>query len=274
MKKILYLLTISGLLFSGTGCSNGGSAAESGTRVAGEMASADVQAPAAVAETSVEIPQPTKIIKTGRMGIRVDRIESAKGQVDELLAAHQGYYAEENSNDGTRSDMTLTIRVPSARFDTFVAALESNKGTVLYKNISARDVSEEFVDIETRLENKRQYLERYRELLKRAATIEDILKVESYIRTLEEEIESAEGRLRYLDNQVNYSTLELSLSTDRAVGPARDSFGARIVRALSTGWQGFVSLLIGVLYLWPLLLAGSVVGFILRWQIERRKKQR
>jgi hypothetical protein len=100
------------------------------------------------------------------------------------------------------------------------------------------------------------------------------MEMEQYIRRLEEEIESAEGRLRYLDNQTAYSTLELELSTERIAEPARDSFWARSKRAMAAGWHGLVTLFVGLLYLWPLLLIGAVVGFVLRWHIRKNHNKK
>ena len=145
---------------------------------------------------------------------------------------------------------------------------------MLYKNISARDVGEEYLDTETRLANKRGYLERYREILRRATTIKEILEGEQYIRQIEEEIESAQGRLRYLDNQVSYSTLELTLSTEQISTPGRNSFWSRLKKAFSSGWDGIVSFLIGLIYLWPFLLIVGVVWALLRRRIKRRKERK
>ncbi len=212
-----------------------------------------------------------KIIKTGNMGIRVARIDEARRPIDSLVAICGGYYAEESYNDGYGAELKMTIRVPSGNFDALTAALEAGRGKVLYKNISARDVSEEYLDTEIRLANKRSYLERYRELLKRANTIAEILQVEQYVHRLEVEIESAQGRLRYIDHQTAYSTLELTLSTEQTPVDSDSYFGSRITHALSEGWELVVSFVIGLLFLWPFWLIG---GGVLFWFVRRRVKRR
>ena len=221
-----------------------------------------------------EAPEVKKIIKTGNMGIRVSRIDEARRQVDSLVAVFGGYYSEENYSDGNVSELTMAILVPFGYFDTFTAALEKGGGRVLYKNIAARDVSEEYLDTEIRLANKLSYLERYREILKRANTIEEILQVEQYVHRLEVEIESAQGRLRYLDHRTAYSTLTLTLSTEQLPAPSKSRFWSRVTHALSEGWDGVVSFVIGLLYLWPFLLIGGGVWFWLRRFIKRRKQRR
>lgn len=87
-------------------------------------------------------------------------------------------------------------------------------------------MTDQFIDLETRLANKREYLERYRELVKKAVSVKEILEIEEKIRLLEEEIESVTGRLKYLGDQVDFSTLNLTspntrdlntVPTDRAI---------------------------------------------------------
>jgi hypothetical protein len=276
MKKSIYsLIALTGLLCGCDGGPNEGGSNGNHVRYAVEEELVEMTGETASAGTEIvpvaEAAQVRKIIKTGRMGIRVARLGEARQRVDSLVAACGGYYADENYNDGYRYDLVLTIRVPQARFDAFAAALEAGRGEVLYKSVSARDVGEDYLDVQTRLANKRGYLERYRELLKRAATIREILEVEQYIRGLEEEIESAEGRLRYMDNQVSYSTLELTLSTEHRPDP--DRFSTRVGKALSAGWHGLVGFVVGLVYLWPLLSVGAAVWLLIRRRIRRRKNK-
>ncbi len=222
-------------------------------------------------DQSIEVPQQVKVIKTGRMGLRVERLDEAKRRVDSLVAAYRGYYAQEEYGE---EYCELTIRLPQERFDRFMTgAQHQTRGKLRHKEITAQDVTEQYYDVQTRLENKRSYLERYREILGRATTIKDIMEIEQHIRQLEEEIESAEGRLRHLNNQVNYSTLTLTIGTDDALTPNPDNFFMRIHRALIVGWKWIVSLLVGLVYLWPLWLIAGVAIWLIRQQIQRRKRK-
>jgi hypothetical protein len=222
-------------------------------------------------------PVQKKIIKDGRMGLRVDELETTKQSIDSLLIKHKGYYAQETlQHEAYESTFSLKIRVPNENYESLIAAIESGKGKILYKEIDTRDVTEQFVDIETRLDNKRSYLLRYQELLKQAKSIKEILEVEEHIRSLVEEIESAEGRLRYLSNQVAYSTLDLAISkeNDYKFTPERkENFIERLKEALSTGWDGFVDFIIFLLSAWPLwfILTGIIYLFV-KWR--QRKKRR
>ncbi len=213
-----------------------------------------------------------KIIRDGRMGIKTNDLEAAKARVDSLVKSHGGYYSRESLNNSDyETSYMLSIRIPSAAFDRFIAGVESADGEVMYKEVASRDVTDQFIDLETRLTNKQEYLGRYRELLKKAANVKEILEIEEKIRLLEEEIESVTGRLKYLGDQVDYSTLELTLTRHKGFKYSPDTrgdFGERLKQSLSKGWHGFVSFLLFLIRLWPFwLLAVPVVYF---WRRYRR----
>jgi hypothetical protein len=220
-----------------------------------------------------------KIIKDGRMGMDVKELEKTKLYIDSLLMVFDAYYANESlQNSVYSSTYNLIIRIPSINFDAFIASIESGNGEITYKDISARDVTDEFIDLETRLLNKRNYLKRYNDILKKANSIREILEVEERIRRLEEEIESTTGRLKYLIDLVDYSSLNLSISKpiDFKYEPDnRDSFFERFKQSFSNGWFGFVDFLLWIIRIWPIWIVFSMVFFLLaKYRRKmRRKKQ-
>lgn len=215
-----------------------------------------------------------KIIKDGSITIRTDDLEKAKKQVDSLLTRFNAYYSSENM---TKVDFqisyNLVVRIPSDSFEKFIASLESGEGEVTDKYISGRDVTTEFIDLETRLATKRSYLESYRGLLKQAKSVKEILEIQEQIRTLVEEIESTEGRLKYLSDQVSYSTLNLTLikvTGYRYRPEVKGPFGERLRRSLSGGWNGFVTFTLVLIRLWPMWI---ILGIIIPLWINFRKRK-
>lgn len=214
-----------------------------------------------------------KIIKDGRMGIKVRDIEKARENVNKTVADHGGYFANETFyNSDYESVYNLKIRIPAKNFEKFIADVESGENEILHKEIDARDVTTEFIDLETRLENKRNYLKRYKELLSQAKSISEILEIEEKIRVIQEEIESTEGQLKYLNDQVSYSTLDLMITKTKSYkfsAADRDSFIERLKFALSRGWYGFVDFTLFVIKLWPFFILAVVL--ISLWKRFRRK---
>lgn len=217
-----------------------------------------------------------KIIKDGRLGLRVSELEQTKLRIDTLIKNHGGYYANESfNNTDWESSFTLKIRIPSVNFEKFISEIETGDGEILYKEIDARDVTDQFIDLETRLENKRNYLIRYNDLLKKANSVKEILEIEEKIRGLEEEIESTTGRLKYLSDLVDYSTLDLTISKqkDFKYNPAkRDKFSERLKQSLSKGWFGFVDFLLFIIKIWPFwIIVTLVLYFWKKYKMTKKK---
>lgn len=218
-----------------------------------------------------------KIIKNGNMMIDVDDIKSAQEKVQNLVKANKGYIQNENySNDERETTVSMEIRIPNQNFDSLINSFSEGIGSVTQKNIRVEDVTEEYTDVSIRLKNKLTYLEKYRDLLKRSASTKDLLEIQEKIRGLEEEIESSEGRLRYIDDQVNYSTLDLTLTKEkpRNTVTSKIGFGSRLVDSLANGWNIFVNFLLGIVSFWPFLFFIPLIIFLFKkWRKKRNLKK-
>lgn len=209
-----------------------------------------------------------KIIKDGSISIKTNDINTSKKGIDDLLKKLNAYYESEDlqNNDQTIS-YDLKIRLPTDNFEKLISSIENGKDEVKSKSIQARDVTEEYVDIETRLANKREYLKRYKELLSKASTVKDILAIEENIRTLQEEIESKEGRLKYLNDQVSFSTLDLNLYKEKEFiykPQPHDKFSERVKKSLSNGWTSVVDFVLWAITIWPYIILTLVGFFVIR----------
>ncbi|MDQ3015453.1 MAG: DUF4349 domain-containing protein [Bacteroidota bacterium] len=253
-------------------CSNGsGTSADSSMPPSKDMATPSYEesqaSGAGTDEATVDLTA-QKIIRNGSMTIKVSDAIKMKAQVDALLKKHKAYIGNEQlDNSDYMSSYHIQIRLPAESLDALVADLESLDGQVTYKSINATDVTEEYIDLETRLTNKRSYLEQYRTLIKTARTVEDILKVKEQIRVLEEEIESVEGRLKYLSNQVSLSTLDLTLTQEKdyVFRPDRNiNFFERLKESLSGGWFGFVTFTLSMFQLWPFWILLALLIWLIR----------
>lgn len=207
----------------------------------------------------------SKIIKFGEMQFEVNKLESAKARIDSLMEARKGYYQSEDFRSaGNRNTYSLGVQIPSQEFYPFIQALENGIGKLKVKDIHAQDVTGEFIDLNLRLQNNMAYLSQYQEILKKAKTIKDVLEVQEKIRLIQEEIESKEGRLKYITESVKYSSLHIEIS--EYISPqssANPNFGRRLVNAFGSGFEGFLDFIVALISLWPLFLVvgGLIVGF-------------
>lgn len=276
MKSLTPLLSL--LFFTMVVCHSCGQSPEShlGDETLGELGSdfandkeameVDLQAPQTDAAPSPsEVSQlPAKIIKNGSVSIMTGSLEESKHSVDSLLKLHRGFYELEKYETNYRSiSYQLVIRVPQERFEILIGQLENGVGKLEAKSLSADDVTAEFVDLEIRLENKLAYLAQYKEVLKKARTIAEILEVKEKIRYLEEEIEAKKGRLKVLNNQVDLSTLSLLLTQQVELDEEEaEGFWSQINKAIGEGTDGFKSFLVFLVGIWPFLVLLTLFLFL------------
>jgi hypothetical protein len=216
-----------------------------------------------------------KIIKDGNISIKSNDIAESKKGIDELVKKYNAYYnSEELQNDDRIITYNLKIRIPSENFEKFISQIENGKDEISNKSIHSRDVTAEFVDVEARLNNKREYLKRYKDLLSKAASVKDIIAIEENIRTLQEEIESKEGQLKYLSDQVAYSTLDISLYKENEYiykAKQKDKFTERVKDSISNGWSAIIGFLLWLISLWPFIILALAATYIFRSKIRKRK---
>lgn len=214
----------------------------------------------------------TKIIRTASVEFQVQNTEESHLRIAQLLAKHSAYFGSDNrSSSSYRVDNNMSIRVPSQQFDKLLEELMEESVFVNYKNISAEDVTEQFVDTEARLKTKKEVEQRYLALLREAKKVQDILDIEDKLRVIREEIEAAEGKLKLMNDQVNYSTINLNTYQNLDYVPQPETgFLNNLQEAFVRGWRGLIDFVVGIVRIWPLLIiAGIALGLAVR-KLHRR----
>ncbi len=213
-----------------------------------------------------------KIIKTGDIAYEVTDLAADRARVDGLVKKHGGYISsEEEYSYESRIEQILIIRVPAGNFDPMVKEITEGAGTIVNKSIVSSDVTEEFIDTEARLSVKKDTETRYRELLKKAKTVKEILSIESHLSEVRAEIESLEGRMRYLKDQISLSTLTVTIFQQTS---ASIPFFSKAAQGLKSGWNAFVWFIIGLVNIWPFLILGGLglYGFS-KWRSKRQARK-
>ncbi len=231
-------------------------------------------APAAPAATSDSASAaPAMLIRTGQASIEVDSLEPAIAAVRALAQRMGGYVANTSLAAGREQvrAATLQLKVPSARFDALVGGL-APLGRVEMVNVNAEDVGEEYVDVAARVANARRLEARLLTLLERsAARLSDVLAVERELARVREEIERAEGRLRFLRTRVALSTLDVTVHERAPILPGTPSRNP-LLQALRQAWRNFVAVLaFGIASLGVLIPLGVVAVVV--WRVVRARKR-
>lgn len=214
-----------------------------------------------------------KIIKTGNISIEVSDYVEGMAAIKKITQAARGYITSENeTRDNYRISNTLSVRVQQNQFDSLLLAVEGVAKRVENKNVNAQDVTEEYIDISARLKTKKEVELRYISFLKSAKTMKEMLEVENQLKNLREEIESTEGRLKYLSHQVQYSTLNITVykTLDYTYQGPENSFFSRVKEAFGGGWDFCVSLFVGLIYLWPVYIIIGILAYFFRRFLKRQ----
>lgn len=221
-----------------------------------------------------------KIIKTASVNLEVEDYGKYYASIREKVKSMGGYIAqEEQSQSDYKIENSMVIKVPVDQFDNAVVLLSGNVKKINERKITSQDVTGEVIDTKSRIEAKRQVRQRYMDLLGQARNMQEILNVQSEINGIQEEIESATGRIEYLGHSSSFSTISLTYYQVLNVLAKENqkqedpSFGEKVKNALGTGWEIVSSLFIGILTLWPLIL-GSFFAYLLykRLRVQKPKQ--
>jgi hypothetical protein len=213
-----------------------------------------------------------KIIKEGEISFQTKNIAETRKAIYNSLQKLGGYIAEENeSNDTaiTRDEYVLKARIPEKNFDLFLTNVSANATKVDSKNIRARDVTAEYIDISTHLANKKKLEERYVELLQKGSKIADLLEIENKINEIEATIDSTQAQLNYLTKQVDYSSLDITFYTKQAVKDNGQSFDVKLITALSGGWDDLGVFFFGCLAIWPLWIIAIIAFYVIKGWLRK-----
>lgn len=231
-----------------------------------KMADEEVVAPTTEQKSSVTVER--KLIKDGRIEFETDNLNSTRKTIFEAVNKYKGYVSsdQEFKSSGRKSN-TVVIRVPANNFDNLLNEATQGVDKFESKEITIKDVTEEFLDIQARLKTKKELEQRYIELLKQAKNVTEILEIEKQVGQLRSEIESIEGRLKYLQDRVSFSTLTMTFYESI---PNQTEFGQKFKNGFRNGWDNLIWFFVVLTNIWPFILLG--VGLIFGIRFYRRKQ--
>ncbi len=169
-----------------------------------------------------------KLIWTGSITLEVGSLTNAANQVVAQTKAVGGYVESRSYGDGiiiyygeTSPTITLGLRIPSDKLEQVLGDLEG-MGKVKSKSLSSEDVTERYIDTETRLATKKKLRDRLKELLGKAVDVKDVLAIEKELNRIQADIDSMTARLKSMKGKVDYASLSVTLEAEkqeRVLGP-------------------------------------------------------
>jgi hypothetical protein len=243
--------------------------------------------PSAYDTTNLAYAAERLIIRSGNISMVVEDTRATLATIEgmvERMAAEGAFVVsadEYGGTEGNQPHITISIRISASRFDEIMDRLTEMAVNVTSRNESAQDVTEEYVDLEARLESLEAARQRLMEIMQDARSTKDLLEAEQQLTQREAEIESLKGRMQYLEQSARLSSIWIELQPYLLSQPVGDQWrpvetARRAVETLLDGLRGFGDFLIfSAIAILPWLLAIGLVIFILvrfiRWRSRGRR---
>ena len=230
------------------------------------------------------LPEERKIIRNGYISGEVRDYQKAEEGISAKTRELGGYISNSNSwYFGEKQDMlagNMTLRIPEHNFDQMMSFIET-MGKINNKSTSSNDVTEEFFDVNTRINSLRVKEDRLLEILSKQGDLKDLLAVENELAQTRTEIERLEGRINFLSGQVAYSSIDINLMEVRDLegsisGDSVKGIGTRIKEAVIKSINQIIDFGVKAVVLissaLPFLLILLVVYLVLRviWNKKNR----
>ncbi|PLR69537.1 DUF4349 domain-containing protein [Bacillus sp. UMB0893] len=172
------------------------------------------------------VPDNRKVIYTAELYIQVKNFSQSSASFQDEIASLGGYVLESNtytSEEEAPQEGTMTFKVPQEKFRDFINIVEEGSVKVNQQTVSGQDVTEEYVDLESRLKSKKVVEERLLSFMKEAQKTEDLLKISSDLSTVQQEMEQLTGRINYLNKQTAFATITLHISENKVNVPGLEN---------------------------------------------------
>lgn len=236
-------------------------------------------------------PQERMVVKNADVTLVVQDPEAKMSSIASLANAMGGWVVSSNlyqsyAPSGVQvPEGTITVRVPSEKLDDALAQIEEDAVEVRQENISGEDVTDEYVDLQSRLKAKEAAAAKLREIMEEATDTQDVLAVYNQLQTIESDIEVLKGRIRYYEQSARLSSISIHLIAEESVRPIeiggwklKGTFNDA-VQDLISYLQGFTRFLIRtVIFFLPALflfaLPFYIVYLLIRAWLRRRKAKK
>ncbi|MFJ9114111.1 DUF4349 domain-containing protein [Streptomyces sp. NPDC102394] len=247
-----------------TGCSGAGSDSGGGSSAADGPARSDAKGSApggakdASGATAHRTPKLTgsDIIRTASLTVQVRDVPKALDQARTATENAGGYVGDETTTRDPRGHehTRVVLRVPAEKYDEVLADLQGT-GRLLERTSKAEDVTDQVVDVDSRVRSQRASVARIRELMDRATKLSDVVELEGELGSRQSDLEALLAQQKSLKDRTSLATITLSLSGAPAKKAAKDDEPG-FVDALAGGWGAFVTML-----RWLAVAFGAVLPF-------------
>ena len=218
-----------------------------------------------------------KIIKSAyiELEIEISKFESSLFKIASLAEQNGGFISNTQSYSDSEGKLTsgrVTVRIPCGNFDSAVGKIRK-MGTIESISISGQDVTQEYVDLESRLKNMEAQEEVLLSLMRQSESVADSIEVQRELSNVQGEVEVIKGRIKYLDSMVSFSTIEVFLHEPEPIAASGWGFLDALKRGLRGAVKVFNGTVVFLIVISPLLVLIAII-LVIVWLAVRAKKRR
>ncbi|MBT2765304.1 DUF4349 domain-containing protein [Paenibacillus sp. ISL-20] len=224
-----------------------------------------------------------KLMYKANIVMEIQDYGKAQSEVRNTVTLSGGYIVNfSETQSSSEKGGTFIVKVPANDFSSFLNRLENIAHENLQRSIEGQDVTEEYVDLESRLKAKQIMEEQYVAFMKKATKTTDLVAFANELERIQSEIEQMKGRMRYIDQNVSYSTVEIRLyeTPQKKDDPKTSAIQAPLGQRISQAFQGSIDVITIIVQWIIVILSGSlpvlvIAAFVLLilW-LARRSGQR
>ena len=217
-------------------------------------------------------PTETQIIRTSNLRFETKDLNESYQNIQKSIIKNKGILQNDASGkDYSSAFRNLTIRIPNTNFIAFLDEISKGVNHFDRKEISSQDVTEQYIDLESRMNSKKTLEKRYLQLLQKANKVSEIIEIEGKLSEIREEIEAKEGQFRYLKNQISMSTVTIEMYTnDASQSGATASFVSKIWNEIKSGFNSLTGFILGLISIWPFLIITILIFIFIKRKFKKK----
>ncbi len=228
---------------------------------------------------SVSPERPSRlVIKTGTIYMVVEDIASVAKNIIQYTEGKGGWVVSSSITEREKVPTgSITVRVPAEIFDEAMAYFKSLAEKVSYEGTQGRDVTEEYIDLQSRLRNLEATETQLLKIMERSGTIPDVLAVQKELNTVRNQIEQAKGRIQYLERSVEMATISVDLSLSEELLPIPPAEKWRPKYVIRRAWRSLLGSLRSISYFLIWIGVYAVIWIplvVIIWQVRKFWKKR
>jgi len=220
-------------------------------------------------EDSTATVTENKIIKNGRIYLNVDDIEKAINNIQQVALKYNGYVSSElvqlydNKKQGN-----IEIMVENKYF---VDAMNEITllGNVKSKSTSTKDITSEYIDLQSRLSALKKERDRIMGFMDKAKDVKDLVTVENYLKNIQTEIEQLQGRINYLDKKTDFSSINIELLQTNMASPAPKGFYQNFIQSLKNLGNGISHFFVWTGKALPYIIFYGIIIVVILFVLKR-----